>query len=323
MGTIIFFLLFSVVAFICWLIWKALVKKDFDGKWKDAFEDSPAILIAAVIFSVLAILILLIGCITIIDSGEVGVPILFGKVQDYTLSEGLNFVNPLLSIVKYPIRLQEYTMSSAKGEGSKYGDDSIAVKTKDGLTIKLDMTIWWRIDGKKAYDIYRKIAKDYEELITKVIRPSLRTLVRDVAVKYTMNDLYTTSRQSFVSNLQAEAEKYLGSKNIVVDKVLVRKIILPAQVEEAIARKMKMMQEAEAMEFEKEKAIKQAEIKRIEAKGLADAQRIINSSLTPLYVQYKAIDVYKELVDSQNTTFVVMPTSPKGAGLPLILNAQK
>ena len=48
---------------------------------------------------------------------------------------------------------------------------------------------------------------------------------------------------------------------------------------------------------------------------------IINSTLTPNYIQFKAIEVYKELVNSKNTTFIVMPTSPNGAGIPLILNA--
>jgi hypothetical protein len=67
----------------------------------------------------------------------------------------------------------------------------------------------------------------------------------------------------------------------------------------------------------------EAEIKIIEAQGLAKAQQIINSTLTPYYLQHEAIESYTKLAGSQNTTFVILPTSPNSAGMPLILNGAK
>ncbi len=278
-----------------------------------------AILVAALFLLVMVFR----NCIVIIDSGEIGVPVLFGKVQEYNLSEGINFVNPFIKVVRYPIRIQEYTMSSIAGEGRQRGDDSINIKTSDGLNVKVDMTIWWYINKEQAFSIYREIAKRSMEIEPKILRPAVRTIVRDVAVKFTMDGLYTSGRQEFVRTVTEELKKIVESKHIVVDKVLVRSIILPEEVEMAISRKMKTMQQSEEMEFKKQIARKEAEIKAIEAKGTAKRQEIINQSLTPLYVQFRAIEIYKELVSSPNSTFVIMPTSEKGTGIPLILNPDK
>ncbi|PIP12145.1 MAG: band 7 protein, partial [bacterium (Candidatus Stahlbacteria) CG23_combo_of_CG06-09_8_20_14_all_40_9] len=72
-------------------------------------------------------------------------------------------------------------------------------------------------------------------------------------------------------------------------------------------------------EFVLKKAEKQAEVKVVEAKGIAQAQRIINRTLTVKYLQHEAIEAYKALAGSPNTTFIIMPTSPEGAGIPLII----
>ena len=278
---------------------------------------------SAIIIPVILVL-LIVGIKTMIvtiDSGEIGVPILFGKVQEYTLDEGINVIIPFIEVVKYPTRVQEYTMSSAYHEGRVQGDDSITIKTKDGLNVGLDMTVWFYIDKTKAFTIYREIAKRYEEIEPKILRPATRTVLRDVSVNFTVEDLYTEKREEFSKIIASELRKIMESKHLLLDKVLVRKIILPKSVEDAISMKMQTKQRSEEMEYKKEIAQKEAEIREIEARGLSKAQEIINSTLTPNYIQFKAVEVYKELVNSKNTTFIVMPTSTKGAGIPLILNA--
>ena len=53
----------------------------------------PALLAAAAIAAMS-------GAVVIIPAGHVGVPVLFGKVRGYSISEGLHLVNPLLEVVK-------------------------------------------------------------------------------------------------------------------------------------------------------------------------------------------------------------------------------
>ncbi len=267
------------------------------------------------------LIILLRSLLVVVDSGEIGVPVLFGKVQEYNLSEGINVVIPFVKVVKYPIRIQEYTMSSAESDGRTRGDDSITVKTKDGLNVGLDMTIWYYIDKANAFSIYREIAKSFDVIEPVILRPLTRTILRDVSVNFKVEDFYTERREEFVSIVSSQLRDIMKTKHLILDRVLVRKAILPQTVEDAIAIKMQTKQKSEEMEYRKEIAQKEAEIREIEALGLSKAQGIINSTLTPNYIQFKAIEVYKELVNSKNTTFIVMPTSPNGAGIPLILNA--
>ena len=259
--------------------------------------------------------------LVVIDAGEVGVQIFFGKVLKRPLYSGVNFKIPLVKVVKYPTRLREYTMSSYVSEGAKKGDDSIKVRTFDGLEVGIDATVWWKIDEKKAHDIYRDTAQNTEDLEKKVVRPAIRTSLRDVISAITLNDLYSKERKKIGSYVKDNLNRMLLEKGLIIDQVLIRNIKLPANVESAIENKLKKEQDAEAMDAQMAIAKKQAKIKEIEAKGLARAQEIINRTLTANYLQHEAIEAYKDLANSDNTAFVIMPTNPKAAGMPLILNA--
>ncbi|MBN2727111.1 prohibitin family protein [Candidatus Mcinerneyibacteriota bacterium] len=273
------------------------------------------LLLAAIIFAVLT----LSHFFVIIDAGEVGVQVLFGKVRERTLKAGINVVNPFVTIVKYPTRIQEYTMSIDISEGSRRGDDSVKVRTLDGLEVGVDLTVWWKIDPEKVNRVYEDLAKSTYELEMKIIRPAIRTTVRDTAAIYKMDSLYTGERKDFTNSINDTLITLLSPKSVVVDKVLVRNISLPKLVENAIEEKMKAKQQEEAMEYKKNIASREAEIKEIEARGLANAQRIINSTLSDKYLQHEAIMAYEKLANSENTTFVILPTSPTASGMPLIL----
>lgn len=273
------------------------------------------LLLAAIIFAVLT----LSHFFVIIDAGEVGVQVLFGKVRERTLKAGINVVNPFVTIVKYPTRIQEYTMSIDISEGSHRGDNSVKVRTLDGLEVGVDLTVWWKIDPEKVNRVYEDLAKSTYELEMKIIRPAIRTTVRDTAAIYKMDSLYTGERKDFTNSINDTLITLLSPKSVVVDKVLVRNISLPKLVENAIEEKMKAKQQEEAMEYKKNIASREAEIKEIEARGLANAQRIINSTLSDKYLQHEAIMAYEKLANSENTTFVILPTSPTASGMPLIL----
>ena len=59
------------------------------------------------------IVIALVGALTAsirqIDAGTVGVQSLFGKVSSNVLETGLNFVNPLVEVVVFDTKTQNYT----------------------------------------------------------------------------------------------------------------------------------------------------------------------------------------------------------------------
>lgn len=276
----------------------------------------------SLILIILGIVVILLSSITTIGAGEVGIMVIFGKTLDRQLSPGLNFKNIFADVVKFPTRLQEFTMSIATEEGERYGDDSISALTKDQLMVKIDCTIWWVPDSTKITKIYNEIARSIYNLKDSVVRPAIRTALRDITAKYTFVELIE-KRDQYSSDIHKLMEQLVGNKYVYVDRVLVRNILPPDTLLKSIEQKLATQQALEQKIFELEKAKKDAEIQKVQAQGIAEAQNIIQQKLTPLYVQYKAIEMYEKLANSPNTTFIIVPTSTAGAGIPLIINAPK
>jgi regulator of protease activity HflC (stomatin/prohibitin superfamily) len=246
-----------------------------------------------------------------IDAGHIGVQILFGKVERNVLTEGLNVINPLYEVKPMTLQTQNYTMSASYQEGQVQGDDAIRVLSKDGLEIIIDMTILYRIIPSKAPEIYREIGLDYE---TKVIRPTVRTRIREIAVFYNATDLYTQQRENFETRIRQLIEKDFHERGLILENLLVRKVKLTKSVEESIERKITAVQDAQRMEFVLQKERQEAERKRVEAQGTADAQRIVSAALTDKILQWESIKVQKELVNSPNAKIIMMGDSKKSPG---------
>jgi regulator of protease activity HflC (stomatin/prohibitin superfamily) len=58
-----------------------------------------------------------------------------------------------------------------------------------------------------------------------------------------------------------------------------------------------------------------------DAEGTADAQRIIRTTLDPMFLHYEALGAIEQLAGAPNTTFVVTPTGPNGS--PMIMSVDK
>jgi prohibitin 1 len=283
----------------------------FAGK---AFKLEPAVSkLIGVIGLVLGVIVFIVSMVVIIDEGEVGVVLIFGKAEDMVLKRGINLVPPYANIYKFSTRITELTQV----EGN-----IIEARSNNGLIVNLDCSLLFRIDEDQATNIYKNIAQTLGELQSKILLPTLRTVIRNVTSKYLPEEIYSSKRETVADEIKDTINNDLGKKGIIIDSFLIRSIKLPEEVDRAIQMKIKAQQEAEAMMYTKQKAEQEAEIKVIEAKGLAEAQKIINSTLTPNYLQHEAIQAYRELAGSNNTTFVIMPTNPNSAGMPLILNAR-
>ncbi|HMH20374.1 MAG TPA: SPFH domain-containing protein, partial [Puia sp.] len=104
-------------------------------------------------------LLLLLGvlsaCFVQIATGEVGVQVLFGSVQNSILPSGLHLMNPLMDVQRLDVRTQNYTMSAVHNEGVKEGDDAIRVLTADGLEVVMDLTVLYSVLPSAAPDILR------------------------------------------------------------------------------------------------------------------------------------------------------------------------
>jgi regulator of protease activity HflC (stomatin/prohibitin superfamily) len=254
------------------------------------------------------------SCVVQIEAGEVGVQKLFGKVQTRILKSGLNFVNPLVDVVKMDIKTLNYTMSGVHDEGNKANDDAIRVLTADGLEVTIDLSVLYRVIPAEAPRLISETGENYED---KIVRPLTRTRIRDNAVYYDAVALYSTKRDEFQNRIFKNIEDDFKKRGLFLENLLVRNITLPASVKATIEQKINAEQDAQKMQFVLQKEKQEAERKRVEAQGIADYQRIISESLTDRQLQYESIKAQLELAKSQNSKMIIM--GGKG-NTPVILN---
>ena len=150
-----------------------------------------------------------------------------------------------------------------------------------------------------------------------LVIPEVRSSVRQVAGRYTAEEIYSTKRSQVEGAIIEETRETLGANFIDMRALLIRSINLPPQIKTAIESKLTQEQEALAYEFRLNKEKSEAERRRIEAEGLSVYNRIISASLTDNILKQKGIDATLELAQSPNTKVIVVGSGKEG--LPLIL----
>jgi regulator of protease activity HflC (stomatin/prohibitin superfamily) len=265
--------------------------------------------------AVLVIIVgLLLSTIKIIEPGKVGVQTLFGKVQDGVLESGLHVINPFVDITTFSIQTENYTMSAKTGEGAVQGDDAISVLSSDGLEVRIDLSVLYKVIPAKAPYIYQNIGVDYEN---KIVRPITRTAIRDNAVNYVAVDLYSTKREEFQFKINKSITDNFAKNGLAVQQILVRNITLPATVRASIESKIQAEQEAQKMQFVLQKERQEADRKRVEAQGIADYQKILSTGLSDKQLIYESIKAQKEIALSPNAKVIII--GGKG-GNPIMLS---
>ncbi len=248
-----------------------------------------------------------------IEPGQVGVQKLFGKVDNSILESGLNVINPLVEVVTFDVRTQNYTMSGVHDEGDKAGDDAIRVLSADGLEVVIDLTVLYKVIPSEAPRILKQIGTDYRNTI---VRPICRTKIRDNAVYYDAVALFSSKRDEFQARIFKTIESDFKSRGLILEQLLVRNITLPASVKTTIESKINAEQDAQKMTFVLQKEKQEAERKRVEAQGIADYQKILSTGLSDKQLQYEMI---KAIATSPNAKLIIMD-SKKGS--PIIVDGK-
>ncbi|RPF74901.1 MAG: prohibitin family protein [Rickettsiales bacterium TMED289] len=195
-------------------------------------------------------------------------------------------------------------------------EETIDVLDGSGLSINVDVTMNFHLDYDSVGEIYETYQFDY---LRRLVRPVFRSTVRDVMGRYTAEEIYSTKRAEVENLIQEEASEVLKKpgNNIVMRSLLIRSITLPNQIKSAIENKLQQEQEALAYQYRLEREKSEAERIRIEATGRADANRIINNSLTPNLLRMRGIEATSKLAESPNSKVVVVGSGKDG--LPIIL----
>ncbi len=240
-----------------------------------------------------------------IDPGQKGV--MFkrfagGLKKDKIYNQGFQIVAPWNNLIIYDVRINE-------------AFEKMDVLSKNGLSITIELSYRFQPLADKIGYLHDEIGKDY---VGRIIKPEIRSATREVIGKYLPEELYSTKREAIQDEIFAETRKSLNSKYLEIDAVLIRSVQLPEKLKEAIELKLEEEQLSFQYEFILDRERKEAERKIIEAQAKADANRILNASLTSNILKDKGIEATLELANSPNSKVVIVGGGDQG--LPLILN---
>jgi prohibitin 1 len=248
------------------------------------------------------LLIFVFACsVTRVDTGNVAVLTQFGRVTGEVLPEGIHLINPLKSANELTVRTLEQK-------------ETAAVPSSEGLIITLDASLLFHLDPLRAADVYQKLGRDYQ---TKVVEPSMRSALREATASHPANALYTGEREAVAKEIETNLALEMAKRGIVVEKILLRDIQLPAALKESIETKQQAEQESLAMQFRLQKEKQEADRKRIEAQGIRDFQATVAQGITPGLLEWKGIEATERLAQSPNAKVVVVGSGKNG--LPIIL----
>lgn len=228
-----------------------------------------------------------------------------GLDVDNVKTEGLNIVAPWNDVIIFRVEEQQI-------------EETMDVLSRDGLSISIDVSLRFRPAPDKIGYLYRAFRDNY---IESLIRPELRSAVRQIIGQYTPEELYASKRQEIETKIQLSISKILGENFVELKALLFRSIKLPEMIKTAIEQKLSAEQESQKYEYILEKETKEAERRRIDAEGKAKANKILSASITDNILREKGISATIELAKSNNSKIIVIGGG--GDGLPLILNADK
>jgi len=282
-----------------------------------AAKSDPALRAYQTMIKIAGVIVTLIGvtiaCVVQVEPGQVGVQKLFGKVNNNILESGLNIINPLVQVVMFDVRTENYTMSGVQDEGAKQGDDAIRVLSADGLEVIVDLTVLYKVVPTEAPRILSEVGTDYRNVL---VRPICRTKIRDNAVYYDAVALYSTKRDEFQAKIFSSIEANFKERGLLLEQLLVRNLTLPASVKASIESKINAEQDAQKMTFVLQKERQEAERKRVEAQGIADYQKILSTGLSDRLLQYEMI---KAISASPNSKLIFMTN---GKNLPVMVDTK-
>lgn len=223
------------------------------------------------------IIILIFFPVVVIGAGERGV--VFNNasgVEDRILGEGVHFRIPLIeSVISMPIKVQK---SDVKAEAA----------SADLQTVATDIVVNWKLDGTKVNKIYQEVG-DEKAILDKIINPAVSEVVKAATAKKTAEEIIKL-RPQLKDDIDTALKERLAKYNVLLDGVSIVNVDFSKEFNAAIEAKQVAEQESQKAQFIANKAIKEAEAMVNAAKGQAEAQRLVQQTITPELLQKMAIE---------------------------------
>jgi regulator of protease activity HflC (stomatin/prohibitin superfamily) len=243
----------------------------------------------------------------IIPPGSAGV--LFKTMSDKPLHEktftaGLHVLKPWNQMLIYKVINQKKSIK-------------VQAMTKNGLSVKLQISIIFTPDYDRLPELVRKLGPDYDDMLDPVVESS----VREIIGKYEPEALYTTAVVSVQHEILEECRRELHELPINIVEIVVEHLELPKSINQSIETKLRVQQEVLTYEYQLIKTEKEALRRKVEAEGIREFQKIVKSNLNESMLLFYKIKAIADLSHSENAKVVVIDGAANE--LPVMINAGK
>jgi len=227
-----------------------------------------------------------------------------GTIVDKVYAEGFHIISPWNIMTVYTVRYQAYP-------------HEMYALTKKGLRIKLSLTIRYKPEYDLLGVLHKAVGPDY---LKKVVLPEVEAVLRTLVGDFGAEEVYSTKR-AIVQKIVNESLNQVSQRFVKIDDVMITEVELPVYIQKAIEMKLEQKELAAAYEFKLQRELKEAERKRIEAKGIHDYNKTVDASLSDKILTWKGVTATLELSKSDNAKVVIIGAGKDG--LPIILDTKK
>ncbi|GGB04403.1 prohibitin family protein [Macrococcus hajekii] len=226
--------------------------------------------------------LILFMCIEKVPQGYQAVIYSVTGVKDETKPAGWHVISPLDKAVHYPIRTQtkEYK--------------NLNVATADGKNLDMDISINYHVDPTKVVKIFNKFGNaDIDGLENGFLRTRVLDGLRQSVAKYSVIETFGVKTSEIKKDTLGELQKQLTDQGFIIEDIAISSPKADAATQAAIDERVKANQELERAKTDRAIAEQNAAKKKIEAQGQAEANDILDKSLTDKIIKKQMIDKWE------------------------------
>jgi regulator of protease activity HflC (stomatin/prohibitin superfamily) len=228
-------------------------------------------------------------------------------VADIPVETGWVFVTPITQkVLEYPTFVQTVVLTRTLTEGNELNEE-ISYSSKEGMSITADISFSYSLQANKAPNFYVKFRHDDLTLFTHgFLKNVIRDKFTELAGKFSVEQNIGDKKDSILLAVRAAVQKEVIGVGITIEQFgFVGNPRPPQSVVDALNMKVNATQIAIQTENELRTAQAQAakvvaeadgeaQAKVTRAKGEAESNRILTSSITPALMEWKRLGIQEK-----------------------------
>ena len=197
---------------------------------------------------------------------------LLGKpgIQTDVYAPGATYIFPMFFTDwhTFDVSLQNLSMVRDVKKGDREHEDDLFFKTIDGNDIRVDVTVAWAIDPKRAPYLLNKVGESTDQVKEKLVRPACRSVVRDVLNSLRSEEFYVSEKRfAKAAEARDRLAAVLDPEGVAVRQVILGEHHFNPEYEKVIRDKKLAEQNSERMRSEARAAGEQMKSELQKAKG--------------------------------------------------------